>query len=154
LVTDVDPADAPELMVDWYVNGLLVTTAETLSGYVRGDVVQARVQAWDGEDPSLQMSSAGVTVANAPPRVVRAAMIPPQPTAADDVSADLAFVDADGDPVTGVVAWFADGAQVYVGPTLPAGTADAGDRLRYDVTPDDGLDTGLTTSSPEVLVGS
>jgi hypothetical protein len=153
LVMDVDPGDVPLWQVDWYVDGALVTTAPTLDGLVRGEVVQARVQAWDGDLVSLEVSSPAIAVANALPAVVRSAMIPAQPTASDEVLADVVFFDADGDPVTGTVTWLADGAQVYLGPALPPGTVSAGARLQYEVIPDDGMDPGPAATSPEVVVG-
>ena len=138
---------------EWFVGGVSVGVSRTLDGLHRGEMVYARIRAWDGDDSSTPVSSPVVVVGNALPRVTRAAMIPAMPTEADAVTADVAATDADGDPVTFAVEWQADGAPIHVGSTLPAGLAPVGALLSYTVVPNDGLADGPSARSPEVTVG-
>jgi hypothetical protein len=95
-----------------------------------------------------------VIVGNALPTVVRAALIPAQPTASDEVTADVLGVDADLDPITFEIEWFVEDASVFVGTPLPGGLAQPGERLRFTVTPSDPDGPGVPASSPEVVVGN
>jgi hypothetical protein len=153
-VYDPDPADEPLVLARWYVDGVLVSEDLSLDGLVRGQEVYAEMVADDGEDYSAISQSLPVIVGNALPTVVRAALIPAQPTASDEVTADVLGVDADLDPITFEIEWFVEDASVFVGTPLPGGLAQPGERLRFTVTPSDPDGPGVPASSPEVVVGN
>lgn len=152
----ISDSDGDEVVTQtrWFVDGVLVGTAPSWSGLVRGQTVQAVMDAYDGDDPALPVQSLQAVVGNALPVVERAAMIPAFPTSGEPVVADVSIVDPDGDPVSFAVAWTVNGVEVAVGEVLPAGVAEEGDLLGYVVTPSDATDAGLPFATPEVVVGN
>lgn len=139
----------------WTVDGTSTpyTTSEVPSGVVRkGEVWEVTVTANDG-----RLSTAGtasVTVLNSPPVLTRVALVPDPAFVDTDLLCDVEASDPDSDAITLTYAWEVRGAPFpdAEGPTLPAGTAQAGDEVRCAVTAFDGDD--IATSGATLTVSN
>jgi hypothetical protein len=95
-----------------------------------------------------------VTVQNRPPRIRELRLLPPEPTATDNLLAVTTGEDPDGDAVQYSHRWWRNDQPIAgeTGPTLAAGQLRRGDRIRVEVTPSDGQDTGHAVSSTALAV--
>jgi len=93
------------------------------------------------------LGEASNTILNTPPVTLEARLAPEAPTTEDDIVFVHSEEDADGDDVTWNLSWQRDqdGAQAF-GYTLPASQTAKGDRWVVNATPDDGTDTGESTT--------
>ena len=103
--------------VDWYVNGVLVSSLPTLDGSVyfnKGDEVYVDVTPNDGEDDGAQVTSTTIVIDNTPPTPPEGSVSPTEPiTGVDDIVCSLeGFAsDADGDALTYTIGWLRDGVE-------------------------------------------
>ncbi len=156
LVSDAD-GDTTTLSHDWAVNGLSVSSANTLDGadFDKGDLVQLTVVASDGTEDSAPFTSAFVRVLNTPPVIASASMTPSQVFTNDTLSLALSGQDADGDALTWSVVWEVDGSALTgATDTSLDGTTwfERDQSVLAQVTLSDGEDA--TTTQTQVLVVS
>ena len=139
-VTDVD-GDSVTLTYEWTVDGSVVAgeTSETLDGrlyFTRDQELVVRAIPNDGEADGLQKTSDPAIVGNAPPTPPSIYVDPVSPeVGVDDVQCiiDVEGTDPDGDELSYVFTWEADGlpyygaeSQIWPGDTVPS------DDLGYD----------------------
>jgi hypothetical protein len=154
--TDADRDDL-EIDVEWYVNGLLASSGPSLelgpAPLRRGDEVYAVVRVDDGLAEATQETER-ITVANRPPRVTGLRVLPPEPTASDNLLAVAEGEDPDGDPVEWSFRWFKNDQPIgdAAGPALAAGSFRRADRIRVEATPRDEQATGFAVSSAALSV--
>ncbi len=112
----------------------------------KGDVLYAKITATDDKGGEVSVSSPEVYVLNAPPRIVRYVITPPNPSADDSIKVELEFEDPDGDSVSAEFVWYVDGEVVdgVNDNVLPPGHARSGQSVEADVTPFDGDSRGET----------
>jgi hypothetical protein len=138
--TDVD-GDSVSLTYEWTVDGETVTTvtADTLDGrlyFTRGQEIVVTVTPDDGTDIGEPMASDPVIASNAPPEPPTVYVDPVSPEVGiDDVTCiiDTEATDPDGDLISYVFSWIADGDPYFDAGTTtwPGDTVDA-DHLGYD----------------------
>lgn len=154
---DPDPGDLEDAEVSWRVNGALVA-GDTLGGasFDRGDSVGCAMTPFDGEDSGPLVSSATVTIANAPPTSTGATLGPDPATEATELAATgEGFQDPDGDPPGWTVAWQRNGASIgWQGSTLDGARFDRGDVIQAEVSPWDGLVDGLGVLTNAVTIAN
>ncbi len=145
-----DPDDDPVTVAyAWSVNGEVVQEGpeDTLpsTAFARGDTVFVTGTPSDGAQEGAPLTSESVSVQNAPPEVLTAALDADTVTQDDMLSLiDLTTTDADGDEVTTTVAWHLDG-EVLPDETEPTLSVDGLPRdgsITAVITPTDGVDDG------------
>lgn len=148
--TDAD-GDAPAFTVAWFVDGVLESTALTLSApdFERDDTVYC-VLTPDTGVAGVPVTSPAVVVANAPPTPSIAAIEPAAPIWGwDDLlcTLDAAATDPDGDPVTYSAVWASEDGEVagtqtfQPNDTMPAGSTPLGRTWTCALNVSDGIDT-------------
>ena len=147
----VDVDGDPDLSTaEWTVDGAIVGDGPHLVAPRVDSVVMCRVTPFDGESDGAWVE-ATATVANRPPSIERAFLIPAAPSAGDLLGCGFeGFVDLDGDPNASRVDWFVNGTPVWSGPVLGAGYA-TGDEVACRVTPFDGRDAGEPVTATVVI---
>jgi hypothetical protein len=135
----------------WEVNGSSAGTGMALSGpFLRGDVVECTVTPDDGLD--LGPSNTGsLIIGNTAPTITSVSISPDPGTAADTLTCNYGFDDVDGDSDGGSsFSWTVEGAAAGSGATL-SGAFAAGETVACEVTPDDGVNTGVPVSGSLVV---
>lgn len=140
----------------WIVNGRETgRDSDTLAaGSVRkGDEIEARATVGSSAG-AIPAGSRKVRVANAPPRLIRAALSNRSPRKGDTISADAEAFDPDGDAVRLTYRWFAGGRVVQEGERseLVLAAANRGDEVYCEVVPGDGQATGISLATEAVAV--
>lgn len=151
--TDAD-GDADASTYEWTIGGPVVGTGSTVSGvFSSGDTVTCTVTPSDGTDTGTAVSGS-VTEDNTPPSIAAVSITPASPTADDTLTCSYSgYADADGDADQSTIAWTVNGAAAGASSVLAAGACVAGDSVVCEVTPLDGIDTGVT-QTPSLSVGS
>ena len=154
--SDPDPADAQDLLYEWFVGGLSAATGPTLAApvFAKHDVVQCQATPVDDESVGPTRLGPQVVVANALPQLSLASLAPVDPTEADSLSvAGIGFSDADGDPEGYLADWYANNVLVATNSaTLPPTLFDKGDVVHADVRPWDGEGLGSSVLAASVTV--
>ncbi|MFZ5476859.1 MAG: MopE-related protein [Myxococcota bacterium] len=160
--SDAD-GDAEGWLTTWTVGGGFVSNEDVLpvGTFARDEVVGCLLAPWDGELAGAPVLAAEVTVLNSPPACASTGLtIGPDPATLADA---LAVVtddyggcgDADGDALTRVHTWRADGVAVGTGDTLPAGLATRGQTVTLEVGYTDGIElAALSTSNAVTIVNA
>lgn len=113
-LSDLDAADTPALLYQWYVNGVPVVgqTGRILTGYylAKGDTVYAQAVPIDGQSAGLPVNSGSAVVGNTPPTLMGVGVnfgiyYFDTPIAAFGYGVG----DADGDVTILEYRWFVDG---------------------------------------------
>ncbi len=156
-------ANPKGLSYQWFVNNTEITEANGLvlkySGLRKHDEVRVKVSAKDiGEclsDP--------LVIANIPPKIQSARLLPGTPRKGDDLHVEIKTFDGDGDNVTVDYEWFVNGEnipqQVLDNPAVLNGDLiKRGYRVSVKITPFDGETKGraiiletLVANSPPVV---
>jgi hypothetical protein len=129
------------VQVRWLRNGQpLANEGDTLSttGFRKGDVIRAVA------GPEGSQSAAEAVLVNAPP-VIRSVTILPRPFyKGQDISAETAGWDPDGDNISYRYEWTVNGERVYEadGQALPGGSYSRGDLVAVRIVPYDGENEG------------
>jgi hypothetical protein len=144
-----DDGDPEGYEVIWYVAGAALEIDESLDGthFDRGDIVSCRVRPWDGEEYGEQHESSAFTVLNSAPVVSTATLSSTSPAEGDTLTVTVAHDDDDGDAVALDYAWYVDGSAVGTEDRLDSTLFDKHQSIHVEVTPNDGLEDGLTVSS-------
>ena len=145
-----DPESAPAgYRYAWQVNGQILEgeTGDALDAMDlrRGNVVLCRVTPWDGVQEGAPVWSNAVPIGNTPPSLGGAQLLPAFGNHNTVFHCDpLSPVDLDGDTVFYSYAWFHNDVPIpgAVTSTRTVPVYDAGDRLRCQLTPSDGIATG------------
>lgn len=146
---DADTTDVLTPLYAWSVNGVQVSTDDTLDPalFVRDDTIGLGLRMSDGTVEGPTRYADAVVVDNTPPSITDATLDPPVPAPDDDVAClPTGWTDPDGDSQGYQYAWTLDGQP---GPSTDhwhLSTLDlvGGETLTCAVTPDDGLDAGAT----------
>ncbi len=154
---DDDPADAWSW--SWTRNGTVIVgvTGDTLSSgfYQRGDVISVAAQVDDGTQTSDWVSSANVTILNAPPTITGVTMTPTEVYEATELSCSASgWFDADGDANASTPRWVINGVPGILSDTLDGTWFDRGDTVACRIEPNDGIDTGEAITTAAVTVGN
>lgn len=134
--------------VQWFRNGEPVGAGKTWWGEIRHrDQVRCIVTPSDGEEEGPPLSAETV-VANSPPFLGYASVVPLVPSAENAVLTCLTggASDADGEPVSVDIAWTVDGVDAGTGATL-SGPFRHGQKIECTATPHDGTEAGHTVTS-------
>jgi hypothetical protein len=149
--------DAIELQVDWFRNGMLMSSGSELklpaSQLQQGDEIFARVQASD-RNSTVKGESPRVRVGNSPPRVSSLRVLPAEPTGADNLMATVESVDGEGDEVEYRFEWSKNSEPIRGedGATLDASKIARGDEIHVRVTPRDRVSEGEPMRSASVRI--
>ncbi len=120
----------------------------------RGQLWQVSVSASDGWS-SGPPATASVTIVNAPPSVAVPAISPAVLyTTTSPTCGGAAGSDPDGDPVTVSVSWSVNGGAPVAGTSLPSSAIVKNDTVECTATPSDGTLTGVSATSPPVIVSN
>ncbi|WP_224363644.1 PKD domain-containing protein [Hyalangium versicolor] len=147
----------------WFKNGVEAPTyfgLKTLpaSATTKGESWYVTVKPKDGTDFGQLATSAPALILNTPPRATNVNLSPLSPRATDALVASYTYSDADDDAQQGTeLRWYKNGAEqtALLGqPTVPAGTAKAGETWYFTVKPKDGVAFGTLVTSTSVIVGS
>jgi hypothetical protein len=155
--SDAD-GDAEGYQYAWYVNGSLVTGANTAtlssSELVRDDTVYVVVTPDDGTSTGSPVTSSTKTVANTVPVATTSTLSPT--TAYEETTLTCtagAGSDGDGDAVTWTYAWTVSGGGIgLTTSTLPGDSITPDDTVSCTATPPDGTDGGVGVTSNTVTI--
>jgi hypothetical protein len=150
-----DPdGDSDQTSYEWFVGGVSVTTGEQLapSNFSAGDLVEVVATPSDGLEQGAPVS-AQITIANATPSVLTAAITP----SSGDESTVFAvqgtgFSDPDGDAEDYQYQWYVNTQPSATTATLDGASFDRGDLISVEVTAWDGSAAGNTVASAPVSV--
>jgi len=154
---DDTDGDAITTSFTWTVSGSSAGTGETLSGdaYERGDTIYCTVSTSDEDEAGDTRSSSTITVGNSLPVIDSVTLSPSPIYEGDVVSASIVGpTDDDGDTVTLTYAWYVNSSYVSTASTLTSSRFRKHDDVELLVTPNDGLDDGLTVSSGIIAVAN
>ncbi len=156
--TDPDD-DAVDLTYAWWRDGELLAEQTGVldpSETHRGDEIVCSVTPSGPAGVGAEVTSEAITISNSPP-TLDAVAVSPVPLTSSDEARCLAtgLADADGDDVTLMWSWRVDGAlQALELMDALSATPARGQRLQCGAAASDGLSTGPTLWSAEVLVGN
>jgi hypothetical protein len=156
----VDPdGDLITYAYAWYRDGVLLEGAEDLSTpaseTTRGELWRVEVTPWD----SLGAGAVGldtVSIQNTPP-LLEDVFIDPDPAGTgDELTCELGLtIEPDGDSTTYSYTWSVnDISTAATTATLSSDHFDKGDSVACTVTPTDGIDVGLSTTSWPLLIAN
>lgn len=142
----VDADEDPESFdIQWVINGMPSSATGDLVGteFNRGDSIACVVFPNDGTEQGSPVTSAAVSVVNAPPSVSGVGFDPAAPGVSEVVSVITdPPADVDGDAVTLSYAWTVDGAAAGTGTSIDLGDYARGQTVEVTVTPNDGTEDG------------
>ncbi len=149
-LTVVVPPDKRAGSITWYINNQQARIADSLQGdFSKGDTITA-VVAYKGTGGTQEESvTPAVTVHDAPPVVTSIVLNPRYPTIASTIHATAQAYDPDGDTVTLSYQWYVNGTPVQgqTGDSFSCESLRHGDAVYLMVTPSDGEENGISTSS-------
>lgn len=147
--TDID-GDTVSYRYAWTVNGVAIAgTSSTLRApdFQRGDTLRCTVTPTDGTDDGLPVATSGLTIGNAVPTLVSAAITPGSPVPGDTLTCTASGCsDADGDANASTFAWTVNGIAAGTGATLTT-TLRRGDVVVCTATPYDGRSSGTPVTA-------
>jgi hypothetical protein len=151
-----DDGDTISYGYAWFVNGVQVSTAETIDSnlFDKHQSIYVELTPHDGRVDGTTVTSNTASAVNTPPEIVTLDLDPSELYTDDEVSAAVSTADADGDDVSLSYAWTVDGADPGVTSSSLPGSAyfDKHQTVAVTVTPNDGEEDGLqATTSVEVL---
>ena len=150
--------DAESTIFTWTINGEEVVQAGSggLSGlFVRGDEVRCIASVSDGDSDPQILKSESVVIGNAVPRIASASISPSSGSEETTFQAEAeGYEDADNDPPQYFYQWYINEEEGPTTQSLSPGSFAFGDRIRVEITPFDGFDTGETLSSGTIEIGS
>ena len=144
------------ITTSWTVNGqtganYLVNPLPS-SNFDAGDVLICSVRAEDDDGDYTIVNSSPITVSNSLPVVTGLTFDSTSSGIFTHTTHNCLFSvsDADGDAVTTIVRWYADGVLIGTGPTitLTSSLISVGQNLQCEVTPNDGTVDGQTVITP------
>ncbi len=151
-----DDGDPVSLTYAWYVDGLPVSSNESLGSdlFDKHQAIYVQVTPNDGAQDGATFTSATATALNTPPEITALTLSPSELYTDDTLTTSVATTDADGDDVTLSYAWTVDGTPISETGSSLDGTMwfDKHQTVALVVTPNDGEDDGSTaTDSVDVL---
>ena len=164
--TYADPDNQPETnsQIRWFKNNTAQTAYNNLrtvpaTATTKGDSWHFTVTPCDSTPVCGPLQTApAMVIANTAPSAASPAIAPTAPTAADTLTANYTYADADGDAQSGSeIRWFKNGVEQ---PTLanlrtvPAGNAAKGQSWYFTVRPRDGADFGPVVTSGPVTIAN
>lgn len=154
--TEDPDGDPVKLAFLWTING---ADAGVQSAVLRASVTRRDAAVACTAIPSADhqrgepATSEAVVIANTPPTLDGAALVPDAPRVTDTLACQPgATADADGDTVRLERRWEVSGAAVRGGETLSAPAFGKGDAVQCFLTPTDGTDAGAEVASAPVTV--
>jgi hypothetical protein len=147
--------DEAEYSYVWEVDGYVVSKDATLTGALFNEhqTVKCTATPSDGEATGTAFTSAVATVLNTPPALASVTLSTTSPVEGDTITTTLgALTDVDGDPTTVRYAWFVDGVQVSVDPSIGSDLFDKHQEIHVEVTPNDGDEDGEVVVSATAAV--
>ena len=142
--------------IAWSVNGILVSTSETLEGadFDKGDEVTCEHAPHDGLEAGAPVFSDPITILNSVPHNIVVSTEPHPVYPNDQVLCHVYAEDADGDPISWSLQWERDGVPftdtlttVHDDDTVPANVVGFDELWRCIATPDDGTEAGASTDT-------
>lgn len=152
-VSDID-GDTVTLSYTWEVNSIQTSTSNTLNGalFDKDDMVSCTITPNDGNQDGAPVTSNSITIQNSPPVVSGLTFDSTSSGIFTHTTHNCLFSvsDVDGDAVTTIVRWYADGVLIGTGPTitLTSSLISVGQNLQCEVTPNDGTADGQTVITP------
>ena len=155
---DEDDADGDglDIQYQWQVDTgsgfttIKPATTETLAlgSYTRGDLLRATVTVDDGDGGASD--SAETVIDNAPPTVTSAFISPASPQSDASLTANVTAGDPDGDSVSTVITWYANGIAMGTGPTYTG--LVKGEEVHFEVVATDDYDGASSDPYPSAPV--
>ncbi|TVQ94974.1 MAG: hypothetical protein EA397_00535 [Deltaproteobacteria bacterium] len=152
---DDDPDDTDQSFVEWYRDGSLIGTGESLtSGYRKDDDVICQVTAFDGDDEGNTVTSS-IRILNTAPSIGSVTLSPHDPGVGQLMSCSWeGFSDDDpGDTDQSVAEWYVNSIKRGEGPTF-SWDFERGDQIECRVRPFDGDDYGVMLADSTTVVNS
>ncbi len=152
--TDPDPADTEGYTYQWTVDGQPSTNAASISGsaFNKHNVLQCEATPVDSDGSGTPITSGTVTVANTPPTVTSALILPSTPNESDTITVTPSgWSDDDGDTEGYQYSWTVDGSLVSSATSISGSDFDAGDNISLELTPWDGEQAGTPVTSNTVI---
>ena len=152
-VSDID-GDTVTLSYMWEVNSIQTSTSNTLNGasFNKDDMVSCTITPNDGTQDGAPVTSNSITIQNSLPVVSGLTFDSTSSGIFTHTTHNCLFSvsDVDGDAVTTIVRWYADGVLIGTGPTitLTSSLISVGQNLQCEVTPNDGTVDGQTVITP------
>jgi len=149
------PVPLGAYVISWRVDGVDAGASELSLGAAattRGEVWEVALVSG-----GATVVSPAVTIANAPPSISEVQLSPAEPRSDEAIEALVAgWTDADGDAPGLTYEWMLDGSPLdgATGSTLEPGLVVRGDEVSVRVTPNDGMDSGPSITSPTVIVAN
>ena len=156
LLTDGD-GDSVTHATTWVINGIDVGASESIldaSWFIRGDDVQCRVTPSDGREDGPSMTSAAVTIQNAPPVLTSLTVSPTSATTDTVLTAVASGTDADLDVLSFVYTWTVNGEPVMSTDDSLDGSTHftKGDEIGLSVVASDGIDVSEPLVADSIVV--
>ncbi len=151
--TDPDPADTEGYTYQWTVDGQPSTNAASISGsaFNKHNVLQCEATPVDSDGSGTPITSGTVTIANTPPTVTSALILPSTPNESDTITVTPSgWSDDDGDSEGYQYSWTVDGSLVSSATSISGSDFDAGDSISLELTPWDGEQAGTPVTSNTV----
>ncbi len=151
-----DDGDPVSLAYSWFVDGLLISTNESLASthFDKNQTIYVEITPNDGVEDGPSFTTTTARVVNSPPEITSLSLSPSELYTDDTLASSVTTTDADGDTVSLSYAWSVDGTTVAeTGSSLDGATFfDKHQTVTLLVTPNDGEDDGGTaTDSVNVL---
>jgi hypothetical protein len=161
--SDADLADNTSLIfnITWYRNGQEQSNFANTTSISSGNTNKTQfwwftVQAYDGENFSLQLESVHVQILNTAPDIDNLVIIDPSPTTTTDLVANWTESDVDNDILTYTIRWYIVGIGLQSAyndlTTVPASATSKGQTWYYNLTAFDGDDYSQEKSSLQVEI--
>ena len=157
-VTWDDPEGDPvQLTYSWLVDGDVAQegtgTVLTSDYFAAGQEVVLEVWGNDGTSDGDAAASAPLIIANTPPTVAGATILPEDPTVADTLTVEVEGLDdVDGDEVSATISWFVRNVEVATGEELTSEHFQRNDDVFVRVVPNDGTDDGEDIDSAKITI--
>ncbi|MBT3222469.1 MAG: sulfatase-like hydrolase/transferase, partial [Proteobacteria bacterium] len=149
-IVGIDDRDGDDITYhyEWQVNGIVVSTTNSLTGdqFSRGNAIQVFVTPDDGTELGIPVSSNVATAINSPPVINSLSLSSSSPTTDEDISYTIDDSDPDGDFIHRDKEWFVNGVLVSSDTTLDHRLFKKGDEITLTITPFDLADLGAAVS--------
>ena len=128
--------DTVTVLYDWQVNGVSVSSAESIvvgDHASKYDYVTVALTPFDGTDTGIPLTGRPAFVGNSPPVIERVDITPVAPTDADNLTCTVTASDPDGDTLTTTVRWWVSGRWIGRVNPLSSVLTSSGDTAMCDV---------------------
>jgi hypothetical protein len=151
--------DILSYLYEWRINGLSVSTDETLDGgqFNRGNAIELDIRAFDGNEESTPLRSMPIIILNSPPTLSSLTLTPITASTDDQLNClAIADDDIDGDDTFIEYEWFINGQYTSTSNTLESNLFQKNDLIEcvatiFDQNDQSTLETSITIQNSPPL---